>query len=456
MQRGSELNIYNVFNKPTQLGNTQFVYGASQQKVKQVTGTKTTYFIGGLYELENNNGTITETSYAGAYTQKKSASTLTYQYSLYDHLGSTDVITNELGAEQSRMAFDPFGSKLQSHFSSYPSTSANTSNYLGYTGHSMVENLGLIHMGGRVYDPLAGRFLSADLFVQEPNSTQSYNRYSYVGNNPLSATDPSGYRGVSREYTAVKHPQYITETRVTGYGPGIYTGQAAQHYLSGLSSSAFTSGAAMSADKGFIIGQNDYNVQWNRWVGQLITSYNNGNVAAGNTLRGLAKSTADAKSEADRVNGEGLGLGLGGCGVPMVCAAGDALQGTEFGVGTALGGASATASALRYASSASDLEAGVRSASRVVHDVHPAYQQQINATKNAVGRLNGISKALGIAGAIPSVAMYGVNITQGHYNAAAINATDLLMSGVAFFPPYGTAASVVYFSGRFAVDYNTR
>jgi hypothetical protein len=49
-------------------------------------------------------------------------------------------------------------------------------------------------MGGRVYDPNLGRFLSADLFVQSPYDTQNYNRYSYVGNNPLSFIDPTGYR----------------------------------------------------------------------------------------------------------------------------------------------------------------------------------------------------------------------------------------------------------------------
>ena len=48
-------------------------------------------------------------------------------------------------------------------------------------------------MGGRVYDPLTGRFLSADPFVQAPDNLQSLNRYSYVLNNPLSYVDPSGY-----------------------------------------------------------------------------------------------------------------------------------------------------------------------------------------------------------------------------------------------------------------------
>jgi hypothetical protein len=51
----------------------------------------------------------------------------------------------------------------------------------------------LVHMNGRIYDGLLGRFLSADTFVPNPGSLQSFNRYSYVQNNPLSRTDPTGY-----------------------------------------------------------------------------------------------------------------------------------------------------------------------------------------------------------------------------------------------------------------------
>ncbi|WP_046354552.1 RHS repeat-associated core domain-containing protein, partial [Pseudoalteromonas luteoviolacea] len=38
-----------------------------------------------------------------------------------------------------------------------------------------------------------GRFMQTDPFVQAPSNLQNYNRYSYVLNNPLSFTDPSGY-----------------------------------------------------------------------------------------------------------------------------------------------------------------------------------------------------------------------------------------------------------------------
>ncbi len=53
--------------------------------------------------------------------------------------------------------------------------------------------MGIIHMNGRIYDPRLARFLQADPFIQAATDTQSYNRYSYVRNNPLNATDPSGF-----------------------------------------------------------------------------------------------------------------------------------------------------------------------------------------------------------------------------------------------------------------------
>lgn len=67
----------------------------------------------------------------------------------------------------------------------------------GYTGHSMLGSMGLIHMNGRVHDAILGRFLSPDPTVPHPGFTQSYNRYAYVNNNPLSFIDPSGFSEAS-------------------------------------------------------------------------------------------------------------------------------------------------------------------------------------------------------------------------------------------------------------------
>jgi RHS repeat-associated protein len=66
----------------------------------------------------------------------------------------------------------------------------------------MLDSVKMIHMNGRVYDRVIGRFLSADPYVSDPSNTQSSNRYSYVLNNPLSLTDPSGFGEATLPYNA--------------------------------------------------------------------------------------------------------------------------------------------------------------------------------------------------------------------------------------------------------------
>jgi RHS repeat-associated protein len=62
----------------------------------------------------------------------------------------------------------------------------------GYTGHEHLPEFGLINMNGRMYDPVLGRFLSPDPFVQMPDFSQNFNRYAYCLNNPFKYTDPNG------------------------------------------------------------------------------------------------------------------------------------------------------------------------------------------------------------------------------------------------------------------------
>lgn len=69
----------------------------------------------------------------------------------------------------------------------------------GYTGHEHLDNVRAIHMNGRVQDPIIGRFMSVDPMAGEAGS-QTYNGFSYVGNNPLSFTDPTGFDRFSSMY----------------------------------------------------------------------------------------------------------------------------------------------------------------------------------------------------------------------------------------------------------------
>lgn len=115
-------------------------------------------------------------------------------YFHHDHLGSLAVISNAAGTVVERLAYDPWGKRRQTNGladSTDTLTSANTKR--GYTMHEHMDEMGVINMNGRVYDPAIGRFLTADPFIQAPQDLQSFNRYSYVKNNPLAYTDPSGY-----------------------------------------------------------------------------------------------------------------------------------------------------------------------------------------------------------------------------------------------------------------------
>jgi RHS repeat-associated protein len=103
-----------------------------------------------------------------------------------DHQGSVVATTDTSGTVLDRFEYDPFGVRTVT-------VGSEDGNHRGYTGHEHLAALDVIHMNGRVQDPLLGRFLSADPTVQAPYYSQSLNRYSYVWNNPLTFIDPSGF-----------------------------------------------------------------------------------------------------------------------------------------------------------------------------------------------------------------------------------------------------------------------
>ena len=105
-------------------------------------------------------------------------------YAFYDNLGSVLEIVDADGNPVFRAKYDAWGRQT---------VIQNTVGYnRGYTGHEMMPEFGLINMNGRLYDPLLGRFLSPDNYVQMPDNSQNFNRYSYCLNNPLKYNDPSG------------------------------------------------------------------------------------------------------------------------------------------------------------------------------------------------------------------------------------------------------------------------
>jgi RHS repeat-associated protein len=118
----------------------------------------------------------------------------TISYLHHDQLGSIVAITDQQGAVVERLAYDPWGKRR--FVNGQPDKlDAITGQYIdrGFTMHEHLDEMGVINMNGRIYDPLIGRFMSADPIIQSPYNLNSFNRYSYVWNNPLKFFDPAGF-----------------------------------------------------------------------------------------------------------------------------------------------------------------------------------------------------------------------------------------------------------------------
>ena len=128
----------------------------------------------------------------GMRVDRSDATTYT-RYFHKDHLGSIATIADAAGAVVERLSYDAWGKRRFPGGQDDPSGSIASQTTRGFTGHEQLADVGLIHMNGRVYDPMLGRFGTPDPMTENPFSTQGWNRYSYVGNSPLNFTDPSGY-----------------------------------------------------------------------------------------------------------------------------------------------------------------------------------------------------------------------------------------------------------------------
>ncbi|MYY44009.1 polymorphic toxin type 44 domain-containing protein [Elizabethkingia anophelis] len=117
-----------------------------------------------------------------------------YKFLHKDYLGSILAISDEEGRLIEESHFDAWGVSTGWRKLGNPLDMAKEERLLnrGYTSHEHFEDTGIIHMNGRLYDPLLRRFLNADPYIQDPYNTQIYNKYGYVMNNPLLYNDPSG------------------------------------------------------------------------------------------------------------------------------------------------------------------------------------------------------------------------------------------------------------------------
>jgi RHS repeat-associated protein len=199
---GTRIYSYTPYDVPDRIsqGNQWMEFGftgngqrAYERDGANATASGITYFAGpGFFEQDNTiaNGVAT-VSEVREYLATPAGTigvvvtnSLGSNISLYlqDHLGSNVASVNATTGVVTRSSYDVWGVR----------SAALDKGNRGYTGHEHLD-FGLIHMNGRVYDPRWGRFLQADPVIQSPYDLQNYNRYSYVMNNPLSFTDPTGF-----------------------------------------------------------------------------------------------------------------------------------------------------------------------------------------------------------------------------------------------------------------------
>ncbi len=196
-----------------------FSYGADRQRKQQTakyvtdgqSGIETTIYVFGLYEYE----TTPAQTHNKYFIQVPGGTQIIYDiqsvngvqttYITGDHLGSGNLFLSASGTKQINESYSAYGYRrtstwsgpLSSGSSDYTTIASTTRR--GYTDalHELLDNLNLIHMNGRVYDPVIGRFMSPDPVVTQIGDSQRGNPYSYVNNNPLTFIDPTGMSSYS-------------------------------------------------------------------------------------------------------------------------------------------------------------------------------------------------------------------------------------------------------------------
>lgn len=186
----------------TSLKLFNFKYGVDEERASMTytvndTLKYTRYYVGN-YEKEIRDGGLVRhinyiyapTGLVAVYDQNPVGDSMYYVYT--DYLGSLRCITNDEGTVKQRLSFDAWGNRRD------PLTGEQDTAIIsgllfarGYTGHEHLDEMGLINMNARLYDPMLGMFISPDNYVDASNS-QDYNRYTYCLNNPLMYTDPTG------------------------------------------------------------------------------------------------------------------------------------------------------------------------------------------------------------------------------------------------------------------------
>jgi RHS repeat-associated protein len=177
---------------------TDFNYDAGHHRVRKAGPSGTTITLGGLYERREDAGGTKHVFNIGGpdgmiaqvvYDQGHESEEVEYLHQ--DQLGSVAVATSPEGKEIDRLFYEPFGRRIDKHGNPLAGPASDV--LTGFTGQRHDDDLGLIDMRGRTYDPILRRFLQPDPVIQDAYEGQNYNRYSYVTNDPVNLIDPTGF-----------------------------------------------------------------------------------------------------------------------------------------------------------------------------------------------------------------------------------------------------------------------
>ncbi|WP_436501747.1 RHS repeat-associated core domain-containing protein [Actinokineospora sp. HUAS TT18] len=174
---------------------TRYRYDAFGNKTVESSGANRTFYVPGYYEHRTESGAESDIFHlAGTdgpigqavHTPGKT----TIEYTLTDTRGSTTTVIDNAGTATNRMRFEPFGALIDTAGAPTALTGDVTRTF---TGHEHDRATGLLNARGRIYDTTNKTFLTPDPVVANKHDGLAYNPYTYVRNDPVNNTDPTGY-----------------------------------------------------------------------------------------------------------------------------------------------------------------------------------------------------------------------------------------------------------------------
>jgi RHS repeat-associated protein len=207
---------------PTSTTSSQYVYDAMGNRVASTTdGVRTNYLVAGniaqvLLEYDAN-GVITSDYTEGiGLIRKQSANREGFYHT--DALGSTRLITDNVGLVLDRYNYDAFGANLNQI-----NTFANSFQFAG----EQRDGTGLDYLRARYYDASLGRFISKDPYAGSITDPYSQHSYQYAHANPVRYTDPTGYFTMGEALATIDLMAQLAVVGSTSFGAGYLLGAAA-------------------------------------------------------------------------------------------------------------------------------------------------------------------------------------------------------------------------------------